>query len=189
MLDDLHVRDCYVPIADYPHVPASATICDAISMMHSNLSEGHKYRTILVTDENQHLQGYLSLRDLTRAVGPNFLSKKAPDYKGHQPFQGISDDFTALSLIWQEGFTLKIMEEAKKPVSGVMTLIMNTISLDDPFAKCAYLLLVEDALILPVVEDEKVIGVVRLVDIFERIADTICTQKNLREASRTGDER
>ncbi|MDH3527076.1 MAG: CBS domain-containing protein [Gammaproteobacteria bacterium] len=189
MLDDLHVRDFYVPITDYPHIPASASICDAIQMMHNSLSEGHKYRTILVTDANQHLQGYLSLRDLTRAVGPKFLRKEAPDYKGHQPFQGISDDFTALSLIWQEGFTLKILEEARKPVSGVLTLIKNTVSLNDPFAKCAYLLLVEDVLILPVVEDNKVIGVVRLVDIFERFADTVCARKKLHAASGTEDER
>ncbi len=183
MLDDLHVRDFYIPITDYPHVSVSASICDAIQMMHNSLIEGHKYRTILVTDDDQHLQGYLSLRDLTRAIGPKYLSKKAPDYKGHQPFMGISEDFTALSLIWQEGFTLKIMEEARKPVSDVLTLIKNTVSLNDPFAKCAYLLLVEDVLILPVVDDDKVIGVVRLVDIFERIADTICTQKKLHEAS------
>jgi len=188
MLDDLHVRDCYIPITDYPHVPATASICDAIQMMHNNLSEGHKYRTILVTDDNQHLQGYLSLRDLTRAVGPTYLSKKTPDYKGHQPFQGISDDFTALSLIWQEGFTLKVMEEARKPVSGVMTLIENTVSLDDPFAKCAYLILVQDVLILPVVEDEKVIGVARPVDLFERIADTVCSLKKLHMLPRTGEE-
>jgi predicted transcriptional regulator len=184
MLDDLHVRDFYVPITDYPHVSVSASICDAIQMMHSSLSEGHKYRTILVTDDAQHLKGYLSLRDLTRAIGPKYLSKKAPDYKGHQPFMGISDDFTALSLIWQEGFTLKIMEEVRKPVADVLTLIKNTVSPNDPFAKCAYLLLVEDVLILPVVEDDKIIGVVRLVDIFERIADTVCARKELNEASR-----
>jgi predicted transcriptional regulator len=189
MLDDLHVRDFYVPITNYPHIASSASICDAIQMMHTSLSEGHKYRTILVTDVDQHLQGYLSLRDLTRAVGPGFLSKKTPDYKGHQPFQGISDDFSALSLIWQEGFTLKVMEEAKKPVSGVMTLLKNTVSLNDPFAKCAYLLLFEDALIIPVVEHDKVIGAVRLVDIFERIADSICTQKKLHQASGTDDDR
>ena len=188
MLDDLHVRDIYVPITDYPHIPASASICDAIQMMHNSLSEGHKYRTILVTDEEGHLQGYLSLRDLMRAVGPNYLSKKTPSYKGHQPFEGISDDFTALSLIWQEGFTLKVMEEARKPVSGVLTLIENTVSLDDPFAKCAYLLLVQDVLILPVVENDRVIGVIRLVDIFERIADTICSIKKLHIFPRTDDE-
>jgi predicted transcriptional regulator len=188
MLDDLVVRDFYVPITDYPHIPASASICDAIQIMHNSLAEGRKYRTILVTDDQQHLKGYLSLRDLTRAVGPSYLSKKAPDYKGHQPFQGISDDFTALSLIWQEGFTLKVMEEAKKPVSGVMTLLENTVRLDDHFAKCAYLLLVQDILILPVIEDEKVIGVVRLVDIFERIANTVCSLKKQHSLPQTGNE-
>lgn len=167
-----------IPIEEYPHIPVSNSICDAMSLMHSNLSEAHKYRTILVTDENQHLLGYLSLRDLIRAVGPRYLRKEAPDYKGHQPFKGISTDLSALSLIWQEGFTVKIREEARKSLEGMMTLIESTVSAEDPFAKCIYLMLVQNELIIPVVDDDKVIGVIRLVDIFELIADNLCSQEH-----------
>jgi len=178
MLDDLLARDFMVPIDDYPHITASSTICDAMILMHSNLTEDHKYRTILVTDENEHLLGYLSLRDLIRSVGPGYLRKEAPDYKGHQPFQGISTDLSALSLIWQEGFTVKIREEAKKTVKEMMTLIERTVSPEDQFAKCIYLMLVQNELIIPVVENGKVIGVIRLVDIFELIAENLCEQKH-----------
>jgi predicted transcriptional regulator len=178
MLDDLLARDFMVPIDDYPHITASSSICDAMSLMHSSLAEAHKYRTILVTDEDQHLLGYLSLRDLIRSVGPGYLSKEAPDYKGHQPFQGISTDLSALSLIWQEGFTVKIREEAKKPVKEMMTLIERTVSPEDQFAKCIYLMLVQNELIIPVVENDRVIGVIRLVDIFELIAECLCTQQH-----------
>jgi Mg/Co/Ni transporter MgtE len=174
MLDDLLARDFMVPIEDYPHITASSTVCDAMSLMHSSLAEAHKYRTILVTDENQHLLGYLSLRDLIRAVGPRYLRKEEPDYKGHQPFQGVPTDLSALSLIWQEGFTIKIREEAKKSIKEMMTLIERTVSPEDPFAKCTYLMLVQNELIMPVVEEERVIGVIRLVDIFELIAECLC---------------
>ncbi len=174
MLDGLTVRDFHIPIKDYPHIDASSSVCKAMVLMHSSLTEGQKYRTILVTDEQQHLMGYLSLRDLIRAVGPPYLRKKAPQIKGHQPFQLVEQDFTALSLIWQEGFTDKIREEAKRPVAEVMTLVDRTVKLDDPFAKCVYLMLTQDVLILPVVEDEKVLGVVRLVDAFDLIADNLC---------------
>lgn len=178
MLDDLVARDFMVPIEEYPHITVSSSVCDAISLMHSSLADSHKYRTILVTDEDRHLMGYLSLRDLIRAVGPRYLRKDAPNYKGHQPFHGISDDMSVLSLIWQEGFTVKIREEAKKSVEGMMTLIEHTVSPDDPFAKCIYLMLVQDELIIPVAEDNKVIGVIRLVDIFELIAESLVKQQH-----------
>lgn len=174
MLDSLTVRHFYIPMTDYPHIDATSSVCKAIVLMHSSLMESHKYRTILVADEQQRLLGYLSLRDLTRAVGPPYLRKKAPQISGHQPFQTTDQDLSALSLIWQEGFTEKIREEAKRPVAEVMTLFDKTVTMDDPFAKCVYLMLAQNILILPVVEDDKVLGVVRMVDIFELIADNLC---------------
>lgn len=174
MLDDLKVRDIYIPMQNYPHIPVTATICDAIKLMHSSQTEAHKYRTILVHDNEEHLVGHLSLRDLLRAIGPRYLRKAGPSVKGNQPFEMIPQDFAALSLIWQEGFTSKIQEEAQNPVTNYLTLFEHTVKLDDPFAKCAYLLLIEDLHIIPVVEDEKVVGVVRLVDVFENIAEHMC---------------
>jgi predicted transcriptional regulator len=59
-----------------------------------------------------------------------------------------------------------------------MTLFEDTVRLDDPFAKCAYLMVIKDLMILPVVEDEKAVGVVRLVDVFERIAQNLCLDQS-----------
>ncbi|NNF96846.1 MAG: hypothetical protein HKM94_07975 [Halobacteria archaeon] len=115
------------------------------------------------------------MRDLIRSVGPDYLHKDRPDVKGHQPFnfEGLSQDMSALSLIWQEGFTLKLHDELKKPVRKYMTLMEDQVSLEDPIAKCLYLMLFHDVLVLPVVESDQVIGVVRLVDLFERIANNV----------------
>ena len=178
MLDDLSARDFMIPIEEYPHIDASSSVCDAMSLMHSSLAAPHKFRTILVTDENERLLGYLSLRDLIRAVGPRYLRKEAPNYKGHHPFQGISNDLSALSLIWQEGFSVKIQEEAKKPLKDMMTLIERTVAPDDSFAKCIYLMMVLDELMIPVVDSDKVIGAIRQVDVFERIAEQLCVQQH-----------
>lgn len=173
MLDDLQVKDLYLTIDDYPDISMDAPVGHAFHMMHNVLEDKTKFRTILVLDDDDHLKGYLSLRDLIRAVGPDYLHKKKPDFKGHQPFQGIDQNFTELALIWQEGFTLKLHDELNKPVSEYMTLMEDKVSLDDPITKCLYTMLFHDVLVLPVVEDERVIGVIRLVDIFERIADNV----------------
>lgn len=176
MLDKLRVNDVYVSIDDYPNISMDAPIGHAIHMMHNVLEDKNKYRTILVLDDEDHLMGYLTLRDLIRAVGPNYLHKTRPAVKGHQPFnlEGLTQDMSALSLIWQEGFTLKLQDELNKPVSDYMTLVEDTITADDPIAKCLYLMLFHDVLILPVIEEEnRVVGVIRLVDLFEQIAESV----------------
>ena len=175
MLDALRVKDLYISIDDYPNISQDAPIGYAFHMMHRVLEDKTKFRTLLVMDDEDHLKGYLSIRDMIRAVGPDYLHKKRPDVKGHQPFniEGLSQDMSALSLIWQEGFTLKLHDELKKPVRDYMTLMEEQVSLDDPIAKCLYLMLFRDVLVLPVIENDELIGAVRLVDLFELIADNV----------------
>jgi len=170
MLDSLSVRDLYVSIDEYPHISADAPIAEAFAIMNSALEAHTRYRSMLVHDNHGCVKGYLTMRDLIHAVA-DFQHSKRPGYKYYHPFEGIPEDFTALSLIWQEGFTLKIREETANPVQQVMTRVEDTVSLDDPFGKCVYLMLARDVRILPVVEeDNRVLGVVRLVDLFQRIA-------------------
>jgi len=176
MLDSLLVKDFYVPLDKYPHICASCSVKQAFSLMHSSLTEKHKYRTILVYDDINRLLGYLSVRDLMYAMGPDYIQKQSAK-KSFQPLflDEIPHDLTALSLIWQDEFTRKIQDAAKKPVSEVMAPLINPVYLDDPVAKCIYQMLNEDVFMLPVLEGENVIGVIRLFDMFELIADNLET--------------
>ncbi|MCW8854217.1 MAG: CBS domain-containing protein [Gammaproteobacteria bacterium] len=175
MLDNVRVKDLYITIDDYPNVSLDAPIGHAIQIMHHVLGDKKKYRNILVLDDDDHLQGYLSLRDLIRAVGPDYLHKRQPDVKGHQPFnvQGFSQDLTSLSLFWENDFTARLHKELKKPVREYMTLMEDRVLLEDHISKCMYLMLLHDVLVLPVVENGQVIGVIRQVDLFERIAVSV----------------
>ena len=136
MLDELCVNDVYIQLDDYPNISLDAPIGHAFHMMHRVLEDKTKFRTLLVMDDDDHLKGYLSIRGLIRAVGPDYLHKK-------------------------------------RPVRDHMTLMEDQVSLDDPIAKCLYLLLFRDVLVLPVVENDELIGVVRLVDLFELIANNV----------------
>ena len=173
MLDSLSVRDLYLSLDEYPHIAADASIAEAFAMMNSALEADTRYRSMLVHDKRGCVKGFLTMRTLIHAVA-DFHPREQPAYKYYHPFEGIPEDFTALSLIWQEGFTLRIREETRKPVHRVMIPVVDTVSLDDPFGKCMYLMLARDVRILPVVEDNnRVLGVVRLVDLFQRIARAI----------------
>ncbi len=173
MLDSLSVRDLYVSIDEYPHIAGDAPIAEAFAILASALNAHTRYRSILVHDRRGYLEGYLTMRDLIHAVA-DFQHGEQHPYKYYHPFEGIPGDLTALSLIWQEGFELKIREETRKPVHEVMIRVEETVCLDDPFGKCVYLMLARDVRMLPVVdENNQVLGVVRLVDLFQHIAKAI----------------
>lgn len=175
MLDNVRVKDLYITIDEYPDISLDAPIGYAIHFMHRVLQDKNKYRNILVLDDDEHLQGYLSLKDLIRAVGPDYLHKENPAVKGNQPFmfEALEPDVAALSLMWEEGFTARLHSELKKPVRKYMTLMADQVSLEDHMSKCMYLMLLRDVIVLPVVENDQVIGVIRQVDVFERIADSV----------------
>lgn len=173
MLDDSRVRDVYIRIDDYPNISLHAPIGHAFHIMHHVLEDKNKYRTILVLDDDSHLKGYISLKDLIKSVGPDYLKKTKPHFMKSQTLDGFEQDLTSLSLIWQEGFTLNLQDVLAKPVSECMTVMEDQVTLNDTIAKCLYLMFYHDILVLPVVEDDEVIGVVRMVDLFERIADNV----------------
>lgn len=156
-----------VPISEYPHIGENAAIKDAFSILRKNFEEGMGYRSVLVLNEKEQLKGVIGLSDLIRAVEPGFLKVKSVTY------QGVSPEYPALTVIWQEMFSEKCREEAGKPVKEVMTPVHAAVTLEDSIAKVAYLLIMTKSRILPVLDKEKVIGVVRLVDVFNEIADVV----------------
>lgn len=173
MLDELCVKDVYIKINDYPNISLHAPIGEAIHIMHHILGAKTKYRKILVMDDEEHLRGYLTVIDLVRAVGPDYLKKNRPDVKSNQPFSIVDQDMSALALFWQEGFTVKMHDELAKPVYEYMTHLEGQVTLDDPIAKCLYLMNLSDVLILPVIENEQLVGVIRMIDLFDHIAEDV----------------
>jgi predicted transcriptional regulator len=173
MLNQKLVKDLFMPIKEYPHIREDSSISEAFSILDESYKGGCGFRTILVMDEQNHLKGVLTLRDMIRAVVPGFLKKKETSRSGLQPYQPADQDYPDLLLIWQEDFPERCQKEAEKTVGEVMTQIEETVTLDDPVAKCAYQIIKSDLVIIPVIDDGKAIGVVRLVDVFKEISDII----------------
>ena len=60
--------------------------------------------------------------------------------------------------------------QADTPVSEVMLPIMATVRYEDHLAKIIYKMIRRDLNLLPVIKDNKVVGVIRSVDVFHEIA-------------------
>jgi len=69
---------------------------------------------------------------------------------------------------------LESKEKAERPVSEVMIPAKLFVEPDDPAAKAAHLMLNNDLILLPVIENKKkFVGVVRMIEIFDDLTGAI----------------
>lgn len=163
------IRDICVPLSEYPHVRDTATLRDAFVVLRAGLSSGRRYRHVLVLNADNRLVGLLGMRDILRGLFPDYLRSQA--LKHHA--DGIVADFPSLTLIWAETCHTQCKEAANKPVAGFMGGIPATVRTEDPLTKAAYLLVIHDVSMLPVVEGGNLVGVVRMIDVFNQAAQAV----------------
>jgi Mg/Co/Ni transporter MgtE len=165
------VKDLMIPLTDYPHIPYWFSVREAIAMIKAAAADPAKKvlpYLVLVFDEKYQLLGYLGIREMLRGIEPRFLkSKEAPHYLGPEAV-----DLT-MGTLWKDLFTRRCKEEAKKPVKVVMAPIRATIKVTDSIVKAAFTMLQTDTWIIPVMEDNKVAGIARLVDIFKELTTQV----------------
>jgi len=163
-------KDVMIGIFEYPHVPYWFSIAQAIRIVKVSFISSKKYpdpMAILVFDEKYNLMGTLTLKDILRGLEPRFL-------KPSEKAQGISENESALSLIWDTLFTQGTKELAEKPVSEIMVPAKHFVEPGDPLTKAAYLMLHHDLVLLPVLENKKkFVGLVRMIEVFDEISNAI----------------
>ena len=165
------VKDLMIPLTDYPHIPYWYSVRQAIAMIKAVAQDPEKKvepRLLLVFDEKYQLLGYVSLPEMLRGIEPRFLR---PPEAAH--FQGVQLPDLDLGVLWQELFTRGCQEEAKKPVSEVMAPIRATIKDTDPIVKAAYAMVQTGMEIIPVMEANKVVGITRMIDIFDELTAAV----------------
>ncbi len=160
-----------IPLSRYPHIPATATLKEAIALIRSgfDVTEQFGFRRALVLGEGHTLKGIISITGLLRGLEPQLL--RATPGRSFQGFVG--DEGTALELFWDQVFAGGLREQALKLVGSVVRPIRATVRPGDRLSRALRLMLEEDAPILPVVEGDRVLGVIRLVDIFNEVATLV----------------
>jgi len=77
-------------------------------------------------------------------------------------------------LIWSTLFNKESKDLAEKPVSEIMVPAKYFVEPDDPITKAAFMMIHNDLILLPVLENKKkFVGLVRLIEIFNEISDAI----------------
>jgi CBS-domain-containing membrane protein len=164
------VKDLMLDVFDYPHVPYWFTIGQAIKIIKVSFISVKKYPeplAILVFDEKYNLMGTLSLKNILAGLEPRFMRPTTDA-------QAYTKEGPELALIWSTLFNKESKDLAEKPVSEIMVPAKYFVEPDDPITKAAFMIIHNDLILLPVLENKKkFVGLVRLIEIFNEISDAV----------------
>ena len=165
------VRDIMVPLDEYPCIPNTLSLRDAIVEMAVQIMRKKQVslpRVALVFDEDfLELQGVLRRRDIMRGLEPRFLVGGHMEYR--QKLFDVAID-PNLSEVPFEKMIEHIRKRADRLVGDYMTAITATIDQDDHITKAIYEMVEQNTSLLPVLKDNEVVGVVRSVDVLSEVA-------------------
>jgi len=164
------VQSLMQDVFDFPHIPYWFTIRQAMGIVKKSLLSGEKCHhpmALLVFDEKYNLMGTISLKDLLKGIEPKFMQSTS---KAQWP----DPDESGLSHIWDSLFDTESREAAERPVSEIMVPAKFFVKPEDPVTKAAYLMVHNDLVLLPVLEDKKkFVGLVRMIEVFDELSSAI----------------
>ncbi len=173
-MEDKRVKDIMIPLDDYPHVPYWFTLLQVIATMEKSSIEFHGRkslpRVVLVFDQDYQLCGYVRRRDILRGLEPSFLGTRS--YKHSKKMFDFQID-PNLSELSHDAIINGFQERAKKQVSEVMNPIQYTLNAEDHLLTAIGEMVNYDLSLIPVMSDDRVVGVVRSVDVFHEVANIL----------------
>lgn len=165
--------DIMIPLDQYPHIPYWFTLRQAIAEIEMSTIEYDSRkslpRALLVFDEKYELVGILRRRDILGGLEPRFVRKAPTSPEGQRHWFDIDLDPNLLDLS-NGASTEQMQKQAELPVEDFMQPIGDTVDVSDPLAKVVFKMLNTDVALLPVLRGQKVVGVVRSVDVFHEVA-------------------
>ncbi|MCL4503272.1 MAG: CBS domain-containing protein [Deltaproteobacteria bacterium] len=165
MPEQKKIEDLMIRMEDYPHIPYWFTLRQAMAIVREatiKFEGAFEPRAVLVFDEKYQLMGILTLRDIIIGLEPRFL----------QETNLIKMD-PNLTVFLGDFFGPKMKDLSQRPVSEVMSPIKITVNAEDPFTKSLYLMVKENVGLVPVMQDGKVVGMLRLGDLFGEISKMV----------------
>ena len=165
------VQDVMVPLEEYPCIPETLTLRDAISEMTVQILRKGQLslpRVALVFDDDfSDLLGLLRRRDIMRGFEPRFLVGGSLEYRRKLFDVKIDPNLSELSY---DKIIARLRKRADRLVREFMIPIKVTIDYNDHIMKAMSEMVDQNVSLLPVLKDNSVVGVVRSVDVLSEIA-------------------
>jgi len=172
------VKDLVLPLHRYAMVSEDATIqsaLQALSKAQLGLNiERHHHRAVLVLDAGGRVVGKLSHLAILRSLEPKLLNRQDEDSLTRA---GLSQDFigTLVENLSLFHGSLKLLCEAaaRVRVRDAMTAIEESIDENGRLTEAVHIMVLKRLQSVLVTRGGEAIGLLRLSDVFEQVADII----------------
>lgn len=175
------VKDLMVPLSEYAVIPENATVFEAILALEKTQQSfnqnSYQSRAILMEDSTGNIIGKLSQLDILRALEPKYAEIKS-DMPGMAKY-GFSKQFLLSILETYKMFDKPLDDICKKAGMEKAVKYMHSptegeyISEDGSLDQAIHMLIVGSHQSLLVTQKEKIIGILRLTDVFANISQHI----------------
>jgi CBS domain-containing protein len=177
-MKNLTAKDVMLALDDYAVVPETATILEAFQALQEaqkKLAPGHhRHRAVLVVDGRGEIVGKVGHFAFLKGLEPNY--GRLGDFEAVTR-AGLSHEFVTSVMdhlrLWQ-GDAEDLCRRAKSTtVKEIMRPASVSVSEDAPLGQVIHLLILNQTLSLLVRCDTRVVGIVRLSDVFQRVFEGI----------------
>jgi CBS domain-containing protein len=174
------VKELMVPLQEYATVPREATLREAILALEKAqmtlAPSRHKHRAILVLDESGKVVSKITMKNILVALEPNYGKVEGMgvlERSGYSP--DLIKDMLENSALWAEPLqffaeraaSLKVSDFIQAPSEG------EYIDQNATLGEATHQLIVQPYLSLLVTNDDEVVGILRLSDVFTKICDIV----------------
>ncbi len=181
----IFIKDIMVPLSEYAAVHEEATLEEAIKTLQEtqkhNDPKSYKHRAVLVFDKDKNIVGKISHLDVLRSLEPKYCkigySEKMSKI-GLSRF-GLSNNFLSSMMdqycLWEESLETLVKTASILKVKDIMYSLEEGEYVDETatIAKAIHQLILGHHQSLLVSKANKVIGILRLSDVFKLICDTM----------------
>jgi CBS domain-containing protein len=170
--------DIAVSTKEYPHIPDTLTIAEAMTVLkvkqwESRTPEGRLVvpRSMLVFNEDLEFVGMVRRRDIMRGLLPGFLAHRR-DGRHREAYAAVEIDSNVAELteLSYEKTTAEMKERGNRLIKEIMIPI-TTINHDDHLVKIMHQMVKTESGTsqLAVVKDGTVVGVIRSADVLHEV--------------------
>ncbi len=179
-METIKVKEMMVPLEEYATVNEEATLYDAVLALEQAREQfsrhKEKHRAILVIDDNHHVVGKLSQLDVIRGLEPGY--KNIKNAKGMSR-SGFTSEFLRSMMeknsLWQRPLASICQKATQIKVKNIMYTPEEEEYIDEnaTLNEAVHHLIMGHHQSLLVMGDQRITGILRLTDVFEKILHAI----------------
>lgn len=176
-MKDKKVKEFMITVDKYPSVHYQSSVFDAIEILEEaqkNLPENlHPYRAVLVVDDKNSIIGKVGHFALLKALEPKYNTVAADVEKLSKA--NLSSDFVKSMMdhfqLWNESFFDICALLKNIPVKDIMHPTSESIDENSTVGEAIHKLIMWQTLSILVSRDGKIIGIIRISDIYNKIVE------------------